>query len=275
MICETYEIHVNGSGGQARLNTYLISPSDEIAAVSRPLILICPGGGYRFVSDREAEMFALQWNAYGFHAAVLYYSVAPAVYPTALTELGRSMQIIRENAKKWHVDADKILVEGSSAGGHLAASLGMFWKRPFLSEELGTSPDMLRPSGMILNYPVITSGVYAHEDSFRALLAERYEECKEEMSLEKQVSADTPPAFIWHTNEDGLVPAENSLLLALEMRRHGIPVELHLYAKGSHGLGLADERTMGRDGGGIEPECDNWMELAYRWIKEVILPPLL
>lgn len=169
MICETYEIHVNGSGGQARLNTYLISPSDEIAAVSRPLILICPGGGYRFVSDREAEMFALQWNAYGFHAAVLYYSVAPAVYPTALTELGRSMQIIRENAKKWHVDADKILVEGSSAGGHLAASLGMFWKRPFLSEELGTSPDMLRPSGMILNYPVITSGVYAHEDSFRAL----------------------------------------------------------------------------------------------------------
>ena len=271
MICETIQMKEKGSGDSARLNTYLISPSDEIGIDRRPLVLICPGGGYCFVSDREAEMFALQWNAYGFHAAVLYYSIAPAVYPTALLELGRAMQIIRENAEKWKVDADKILVEGSSAGGHLAASLGMFWKRPFLADELGVSSDMLRPAGMILNYPVITSGEYAHEGSFQSLLADRYEECKEEMSLEKQVSPDTPPAFIWHTNEDNVVPAENSLLLALAMRRCHVPVELHMYAKGGHGLGLADARTASRGGNEIEAECTNWMELAYRWIQEVIL----
>ena len=271
MICETYEIKAEGSDSQALLTTYLISPSENIAMKKRPLILICPGGGYSFVSDREGEMFALQWNAYGFHAAVLRYSVAPAVYPTALLELGKAVQMIKEHAVEWDIDPDKILLEGSSAGGHLAASFGMFWNRPFLSEKLAVDSKMLRPAGMILNYPVITSGPYAHDDSFRCLLGDQYEAKKEEMSLENQVSADTPPTFIWHTNEDSLVPAENSLLLALAMRKHHIPVELHLYAKGGHGLGLADERTMNVDGSGVEPECQSWMELAHRWVKEVIL----
>lgn len=272
MICETYQIRVEGSGDRANLTTYLISPSDEIAVKKRPFILICPGGGYCFVSDREAEMFALQWNAYGYHAAVLRYSVAPeAVYPTALLELGKAMQMVKEHAAEWGVEPDKILVEGSSAGGHLAASLGMFWNKPFLAEKLGVTSEILRPAGLILNYPVISSGPYAHDESFQNLLGNQYEAKKAEMSLEHQVSADTPPTFLWHTNEDGLVPAENSLLLALEMRKHNIPVELHLYAKGGHGLALADERTMDRDGGAIEKECQSWMSLAYHWIKEVIL----
>ena len=134
MICETYQIRAEGSGDQANLTTYLISPSEEICVKRRPLILICPGGGYCFVSDREAEMFALQWNAYGFHAAVLRYSIAPAVYPTALLELGKAMQMIKEHAKEWDVNPDQIILEGSSAGGHLAASFGMFWNRPFLAK---------------------------------------------------------------------------------------------------------------------------------------------
>lgn len=271
MICETYPIKAEGSGDQARLDTYLISYSENIAMHRRPLILICPGGGYNHVSDREAEMFALQWNAYGYHAAVLRYSVAPAVYPTALLELGKAMVMIKEHAEEWDIDPDKIILEGSSAGGHLAASLGMFWNRSFLEEKLGTDSKMLQPAGMILNYPVISSGPYAHEDSFRKLLGDRYEEMREELSLENQVSVDTPPAFLWHTNEDNTVPAENSLLLAMEMRKHHIPVELHLYTKGGHGLALADERTMGREGNGIEPECRSWMELAYCWMREVIL----
>ncbi|MDD6812723.1 MAG: alpha/beta hydrolase [Lachnospiraceae bacterium] len=271
MICKEYPIRVEGSTEKAKLTTYLISHSEEIGIKERPMIIICPGGGYCFVSDREAEMFALQWNAYGYHAAVLRYSVEPAVYPTALLELATVVKMMKENAKEWHIAPDKILVEGSSAGGHLAASYGMFWKKPFLAEKLGINSEMLRPAGMILNYPVISSGPFAHEDSFRKLLAENYDAMKEEMSLEKQVGADTPPAFIWHTNEDELVPAENSLLLALAMRKHKIPVELHLYAKGPHGIGLADERTMCNDGYGVVPECQSWMKLANAWMKHVIL----
>lgn len=271
MIYKEYPIHVEGSTGKTKLVTYLISHSEEIDIQNRPLIIVCPGGGYSFLSEREGEILALQWTACGYHAAVLYYSVETAKYPTALLELAAAVKMIKENAGEWHVAPDKIIVEGSSAGGHLAASYGMFWSRPFLMEKTGASLEMLRPAGMILNYPVITSGEYAHEDSFRYLLGERYEELKDELSLECQVSADTPPAFIWHTNEDGLVPAENSLLLALAMRKHDIPVELHLYTAGGHGLSLADERTIGAGGYGVEKECQSWMMLASEWIKEVII----
>ena len=245
MIYKEYPIRVEGSTEQAKMTTYLISHSEAMRIQERPLIIICPGGGYRYVSDREGEMVALQWNAYGYHAVV--------------------------HSAEWHVMADKILVEGSSAGGHLAASYGMFWKKPFLAEKVGLPSEELRPAGMILHYPVITSGEYAHRDSFRMLLGEKYEELKEEVSLEHQVSKDTPPTFLWHTNEDGSVPAENSLLLALAMRRHNVPVELHMYAKGGHGLALADERTMCADGSGTEKECTSWVALAETWLREVVL----
>lgn len=270
MLHEKIKLETTGSESYACAETYLLSYSEEIGIDTRPLVIICPGGGYCFTSEREAEMFALKWNGYGYHAIVLWYSVSPAVYPTALKELAQVVKLAHNHAKEWYIDTEKIFVQGSSAGGHLAASYGMFWNRAFLAEETGLSPAMLKPAGMILNYPVITSGEYAHKESFENLLGEAYEERKEELSLEKQVSADTPPAFVWTTNEDGLVPAENSLLLALAMRREKIPVELHMYMKGGHGLGLASELTMGVNGENIEPSCQSWFELAYRWTQEIL-----
>ncbi len=269
MICTRLEIKGEGSESYAHADTYLISHSEEISIQKRPLIVICPGGGYCFTSEREAEMFALRWNSYGYQAVVLWYSYRPAVYPAALLELARTVKLVRENAAQWDVDPDQIFVQGSSAGGHLAASYGMFWNRGFLAEALHTDAEQLRPNGMILNYPVITSGEYAHRESFENLLGDQYDQLVETMSLEKQVSQDTPPAFVWHTNQDGLVPAENSLLLALAMRKAGRPVELHMYMKGDHGLGLASEITRDREGGAVEPSCESWFELAWRWTKEL------
>ncbi len=270
MIHEEIKIQVQGSEPYARVTTYLISHSEEIGIDKRPLVVVCPGGGYCFTSEREAEMFALKWNAYGYHAMVLWYSVRPAVYPAALLELATAVKMARERPKEWHIDEERIFVQGSSAGGHLAASYGMFWRKPFIAEAVKGDPELLRPNGMILNYPVITSGPYAHKESFENLLGDEYEAKKEEMSLENQVNQDTPPAFIWHTNEDGLVPAENSLLLALAMRKAGIPVELHMYMKGGHGLGLASELTMGVNGDNVEPSCQSWFELAYGWTREAV-----
>lgn len=267
MIHEEINLHLPGSAPYAHIKTYLIAHSEEIGITQRPLVVICPGGGYCFTSEREGEMFALKWNAYGYHAIVLWYSVAPAVYPAALLELAETVKLARENAANWHIDKDHIFLQGSSAGGHLAASYGMFWKKPFLAETVGTDTEMLRPNGMILNYPVITSGAYAHVESFQNLLGEEYEARKEELSLENQVNADTPPTFLWHTNEDTLVPAENSLLLALALRKANIPVELHLYGKGGHGLSLANELTRNANGGDIELSCQSWFELAYTWTK--------
>jgi acetyl esterase/lipase len=270
MIHERIKLEMPGSEIYANVVTYVISHSEEIGIDKRPLVIVCPGGGYCFTSEREAEMFALKWNAYGYHAMVLWYSVRPAVYPAALLELAKAVTIAREHAELWHIDVDKIFIQGSSAGGHLAASYGMFWNRSFLADELHTESAMLKPAGMILSYPVITSGEYAHRESFENLLGDAYEDQKEELSLEKQVSDDTPPAFVWTTNEDDLVPAENSILLALAMRKKKIPVELHMYMKGGHGLALASELTMGNAGENIEPSCQGWFELAYRWTQEMI-----
>lgn len=115
MICETFDIKNENSQEYARLNTYLISHSDSIKTETRPLIILCPGGGYWFTSEREGEMLALQFVAAGFHAAVLWYSVKPATFPTALLELAKSVELVRKHAKEWYVDPDKIVVEGCSA----------------------------------------------------------------------------------------------------------------------------------------------------------------
>lgn len=229
MICETFDIKNENSQEYARLNTYLISHSDSIKTETRPLIILCPGGGYWFTSEREGEMLALQFVAAGFHAAILWYSVKPATFPTALLELAKSVELVRKHAKEWYVDPDKIVVEGCSAGGHLAASYGVFWHEDFVSNKLQVSKDILKPNGMILSYPVITSGEFAHRGSFNNLLRDQYtDEMLEKTSLEKQVNEYVPRAFIWHTYEDTVVPVENSLLFATELRRHHIPVEFHL-----------------------------------------------
>lgn len=272
MIYNTYEMHMPGSLPGSKLVTYLQEDSDSIGIETRPLILICPGGGYAYTSDREAEPIALAFLAMGYHAAILRYSCAPARYPVALTELAYSIKLLRDHAAEWHINPDQIAVQGCSAGGHLAASLGMFWDEAFLAEAAGldaSESERLRPNGMILCYPVITSGEYAHRGSFESLLGEREAELGEKMSLEKQVSDRTPQAFIWGTFEDGSVPMENSLLLVSAMRKHNIPVEYHLYPKGCHGLALANHLTATSDGRSIQEECTSWVGLAATWLKQI------
>lgn len=269
MIHEKIDMTVEGSVGSPDLTTYIIDYSDGLLYTERPFIVICPGGGYNHLSVREGEMLALQFNAMGCHAAVLHYSVSPAVYPTQLLELAKAVALIRRNAEKWHIQKDKILIQGSSAGGHLAASFGCFWKKEFLAQTAGGETELLRPDGLILNYPVITSGEFAHRGSFQMLLGERYEELLEEMSLEKQVNEDTPKSFLWHTFEDATVPAENSLLFVQALRKNHIPVEFHLYPKGCHGLGLGNRLTCSPSGKELQPEVTSWISLVRTFIENI------
>lgn len=275
MIHEEISIAVDGLESDATLTTYLLSKYEDVRTEPSPLVIICPGGGYEILSNREAEQFALQWNARGVHAAVLRYAVAPERFPNALLQLATAISLVKKNSAEWGVNPGQIFLEGSSAGGHLAASCGVFWKKPYLLEALGLREDeaeLLRPAGLILNYPVISAGKFAHEGSFKNLMGDAAEDekCRADLSIEKQVNPDMPPTFIWHGGEDAAVPPENSLLLAMACREAGVPVELHLYMKGGHGLGLANELTQAPDGYGIEPSCESWMELAYIWLKEVI-----
>lgn len=288
MINQTYSVRQEGSQEYAKLVTYLQDDTPEIMIHERPLILICPGGGYCMTSDREAEVIVFQMLAMGCHAALLRYSCAPSVFPTALLELASSVKLIREHAKEWHVDPEKIIVMGFSAGGHLAGSLGMFWNRKFLADKLGIDDGkqkLLQPNGMILCYPVITSGEYAHKDSFRFLLGlnqepvpeklegfeEAYpiEEMLEKLSLEKQVSEDTPKTFLWHTFEDGCVPVDNSLLLVNALRKKGIDTEFHMYPYGGHGLSLASSQSVSPLGIEIVESCQSWVKLVRTWIENL------
>ena len=269
MIHNKIEMKVEGSLEGASLYTYILDNSPEIGIEKRPILVLCPGGGYEMTSDREAEAVAVQFMAMGYHVAVLRYSVKPATYPTALLELGKSVVYLREKAEEWNIDTDKLIIQGASAGGHLAASYAMLWQENFVSEALGVSKERLKPNGLMLSYPVITSGEYAHRDSFKNLLGDQYDSLVDWVSLEKRVSKDTPKTFVWHTYTDDCVPPENSLLLVDALKKHNIPTEFHLFPEGGHGLGLANELTACPNGYGVEEACAIWIKLAGTWLKNI------
>ena len=267
MLLKTLDVHVKGSQPYASATLYLYEASRELMTNVRPLIIVCPGGGYAYTSDREDDPIAMQFTAMGYHTAVLRYSVEPARFPTALEEVGSLIRQAREHSEAWRIDPERIAVVGFSAGGHLACSYCALWRESWVAEDLHTTPDMLRPNGMILGYPVITSGPRAHHDSFRCLLGDRYEEKKADLSLENCVTDAMPPAFVWHTQADPVVPVQNSLMLVSAMTDKHIPVEFHMFRNGQHGLSLANWVTQAASGACIEPPVTQWIPLVRTWLE--------
>lgn len=276
MICNSLNVDIdykklsleNGSH-QATIDIYLPDNYPEIDLErKRPTVIICPGGGYRYTSRREAEPIALALLCADFNAIVLNYSCAPALFPCALFELASVVKTVKQNAQMWNADTDKIFVMGFSAGAHLAASFGTLWSSELVREAFPN--DNLSVAGMLLSYPVITSNEKAHRGSFDNLLGEKATDKKalELVSLEKQVNPQTPPAFIWHTFEDSTVPVENSLLLASALKEQGVPFELHIFPRGGHGLSLCTDTVYGPgkfSGRGSENKV--WVDLAIAWAK--------
>lgn len=257
-------------GCDAELAVYAPDNSPEIAPDrTRRAVVICPGGGYHFTSDREAEPVALQLLAADLCVFVLRYAVAPVRYPVALTQAAAAVKYVRENAERYHVQPEHVAIMGYSAGGHLAASLGVRWKESWLAERLDTTPETIRPSGMVLAYPVISGGEFRHQGSFENLTGSTDPAEWEKHSLEKLVSADTPGAFLWHTFTDAAVPVENSLLFFSALRRCGIASELHVYPEGPHGLSLGTELTVSPKRNCLYPDITNWLEMAVRWLKNM------
>ncbi len=272
MIYREIPIQAEGSAADARLEVYILDTpyGGSLKLKKRPMILICPGGGYEFTSYREGEPLAVHFLNRGCHACVLRYSTAPHRFPTQVLEAGQAVKIIRKHADIWNVDVDRLVVQGSSAGGHLAACYGAFWNRDFMTSGLGVLAEELRPAGIMLSYPVITSDKrYAHTGSFENLLGEELGERAAEVSVERFVTETMPPCFIWHTMEDMSVPVENSLLMVSALRRAGVPAELHIFPKGEHGLSLASPAVERADGSGVQAECAQWAGLADAWLERL------
>lgn len=255
---------------KATLTGYILDNSPEIDLErTRPAVLICPGGGYRFTSDKEAEPIAVKMNSLGCQVFVLRYSCAPARYPTALFELATAVKFIRDKAADLYVDPQKIIVLGFSAGGHLAANLATKWDQPLLTSA-GFIAEEIKPNALALAYPVITTGAFAHEDSFKALLGdEASAEDLLDVSLEKQVSDQTPPAFIWTVYDDAVVPVENTLSYVKSLKRVGVNCEMHIFAHGTHGMSLANEETAPKDSEQRSQAVAVWPKLFENWLKEI------
>ncbi|MCD7807486.1 MAG: alpha/beta hydrolase [Lachnospiraceae bacterium] len=211
---------------------------------TRPAMIVVPGGGYRVVSPTEGEIVAKKFYEAGYQSFVLTYTtnligIAPLKLQP-LHDLSRAVRFVRANKEKFGVSEDLYLC-GFSAGAHLAGSLAVHWQD---TEDTNAKyhPFANRPTGVILSYPVITAGKQAHRDSFVALCGENA--TQEELSyfsLEKQVTDQTPPMFLWQTVSDELVPVENSMLMMKALKDAGISFEYHLFPKGAHGLSLSDE----------------------------------
>lgn len=273
MIHQTIELNIDYSklgiehqGNPATMTTYIKEMYPDMQKpFHRPLVLVCPGGGYEHHSPREGEAVAVKLLSLGMNVVILRYSLLPNEFPCALYEAAYAVDYIRNHAAEWDTNPDKIIVAGFSAGGHVAASLGTMWNseelQGFVTDYLGRTPEAVKPNGMLLGYPVITSGEKAHRKSFERLLGTRYEELLESVSLEKRVTADTPKTFLWHTVTDGSVPVENSLLFASALRAADVGFEMHIFPQGNHGLGLGTEETDTLDGTHFQPEVAVWPEL--------------
>ena len=249
------------------LEVYLQKPSPELPAQQvKPMMIICPGGGYQMLSDREAEPIALRFLAAGYHVAILRYKVLPSVYPYAVLQLAAAVRHVRRHAAAWYVDPARVYIMGFSAGGHLACTLGTLWNDPLFHTVLDGEPDW-RPDAQVLCYPVVTMGEYTHAGSRLNLIGESPDPAlQHKLSLENSVSPDTVPTFLWHTMEDTVVPVENTLQYAVALRRNGVRFEAHIFECGPHGLSTCDEHTA-YNPAVTYPDNTPWLQHALNFLR--------
>lgn len=254
-------------GSAACFELYIHEDSYDGALLhKRPFVIICPGGGYAFCGDRDSEPIALAFAGERFNAGVLRYTCRPTpqdspVGDAAVLDVLAAIRYVREHAEEWNTDADKIVLEGDSAGGHAAAMAAVYWNDKTFFAEAG---EVYRPNAAILGYPVISAGDYAHRSSIGNLTGtETYgKDAEVKYSVQLHISQAVCPMFLWHSVGDTTVPVENTLLLVQALQQQGVPYELHLFATGWHGLSLGTGEV-----GGVEPHAAQWFPLAVDWLR--------
>ncbi len=256
-------------------NVYLdVYVANETEHFTHDAILVIPGGGYRTVcTNREGEPIALAFLPHGYNAFVLHYSVeGQKTFPGQLIEASLAMQHIKDNAEAYNINPDRVFVTGFSAGGHLAASLGILWHLPEIYQQTGMAYGYNKPAGMMLGYPVISADpTFRHFGSFQHLWGTQVptEAQLEATSLEKHVDENSVPLFIMHTANDAVVPVKNALALANAYAKAGKPFEMHIYPDAPHGVALANEITAGGDERNIRPCIEQWIAHAAKWAKDL------
>lgn len=279
------------------LTAYLPDGSPEMFHGRRPGVIVCPGGAYLNLSDREGEPIAIQFAAMGYHAFVLRYSVynegRPGFpdlsqaflpkehcrHPRPMLDIAAAFACIHDHAKQWKVDVERIAVCGFSAGAHNCAMYAANWHTPLISEAMGRDAAQFRPAAAILCYGH-SDYVYMHEnpvdDPFGAALFAASNtaflgtdhpghDLLEEVSPNRHVTEHMPPTFLWATSEDALVPVQHTLIMAKALADAHIPFEVHVFEHGDHGLATATQSSapslscIDRDAARWLPLCEAWL----------------
>ena len=228
---------------------------------STPAMIVCPGGGYgALAANHEGRQVANFLNSLGMAAFVLRYRLGPRYHhPVELGDVQRAIRTVRSHAREWRLDPSRIGVMGFSAGGHLAMTASTWFERANSTAEDPVDRESSRPDFAVLGYPVISmTAAWTHQGSKRNLLGEVPDpDLAKRLSGELAVQKDTPPTFIFQTNEDTSVPAENAVQYYLALRQAGVPAEMHVFEKGAHGVGLANDN----------PALSPWSALLANWLR--------
>ena len=269
MRVQKVELPLTGYGSKAAtLTAYVQDNVEAQAARRRPGVLICPGGGYAFCSDLEAEPIALALVARGLQAFVLDYTVLDdaesiPLLPAPQVDLARALALVRSRADEWRVDEEDFGVLGCSAGAHLCASYaGVMRDEAFLARA-GVSADTARPNWQVLCYPVIDLDAgWPPDPAYAARICDAGSPLRHAPDL---VGPDTPQTFLWHTATDETVPVRNAYLYAEALAAHGVDHECHVFHAGRHGLSLATEQSARWDDC-VNPHVAHWLDLMLEWL---------
>jgi acetyl esterase/lipase len=247
-------------GDKPSLTVYL-PPKEKATGAA---VVICPGGGYGHLAmDHEGHQIAQWLNSFGVAGFILQYrhskSGSGYGHPAPLQDAQRAVRTVRARAKEWGVDPARIGILGFSAGGHLASSAGTHFQNRYNDAKDSIDKVSCRPDFMVLIYPVISfTESFTHKGSRKNLLGNNPErELVENLSNERQITAETPPTFLVHGNDDKGVPPENSVFFYLALRKAKVPAEMHIYENGRHGFGL------GKQFGPVSTwptRCQDWMK---------------
>lgn len=253
-----------GRNAAGTLTVYARECNPEIKEKLRPAMLVIPGGGYEWVSRREAEPVAMEFLYGGYSVFVLDYTVHTP-HPVPLLEAAMAVAYIRENAEKYYVDRAHVGAVGFSAGGHLCATLATMYGEACVKEALGNRAALVRPDAVVLSYAVITTGLRTHGGTAKTISGGDAA-LQEKMSLEKRVTKDSSPAFLWHTVEDDCVPVQNALLMAEAYLKAGVPFDLHVFESGGHGMSTVNGEVTDGDYPEAVARAGKWVELALSWL---------
>jgi len=224
-------------------------------------VIVCPGGSYAaLASNHEGRQVANWLNSLGVAAFVLKYRLGPRYHhPIELGDAQRAIRLVRAHAAEYGIATDRVGIMGFSAGGHLAATIGTHFDDGSTTDSDPVQRQGSRPDFLVLGYPVISfTTLYTHQGSLHNLLGDSPDpKLMQSLSEELQVTAQTPPTFLFHTTEDKTVPVENSVLFYLALRKAGVAAEMHIFERGPHGVGLALR----------DPALAMWPELLANWFR--------